>query len=440
MILGFLFSILTATYTLSSTTTVEASGDVPEGSAYYYSRSASTGQKGQMTAGNSTTLRLSGWFGCTIDSVVLSMRSNKEQGAGSMEMRIGERVVWRITDSAFADKAWHGSYTTDWVDISKGMHEKVGAGEDVEICIEASKNSLYINSYTIYYSQPAPEAYEVCFVTGLSESPDCLMERTIGSGVVLPNGVDTLAWHFLGWSEKDVLEEVACPTIWKAGECYFPKTNCTLWAVYADSDGVVAVNDCQSGEYVIASSYFNVAMSDGVNGKEIATTSVVIDTTEIGDYCLASDVHNNMVYRIDFKEDSMAMIRHAASNTMVGYGGTYLQNNEAVWHYRILSDGSCCFYYQDDALSRMLYIGYNLAGEHKELVAYVIPVDLSKMQQGGLLLFPVTEVHFTSWPFGKFDGVDDVICTEKETGEYILRFGSYTLYIKSGKKYLHIGQ
>ena len=158
MILGLLFSILTATYTVSSTTSVECGGDVPAGSAYHYSRSASTGQKGQMTAGNSTTLRLSGWSGCTIDSVVLSMRSNKEQGAGSMEMRIGERVVWRITDSPFADKAWHGSYTADWVDISKGMHEKVGAGEDVEIYIEASKNSLYINSYTIYYSQPAPEA------------------------------------------------------------------------------------------------------------------------------------------------------------------------------------------------------------------------------------------------------------------------------------------
>ena len=440
MLLGFIFSILTATYTVSSTTSVECGGDVPVGSTYQYSRSASTGQKGQMTAGNSTTLHLSGWTGCTIDSVVLSMRSNKEQGSGSMEMRIGERVVWKIADSAFADKAWHGSYTTDWVDISKVLHEKVGAGEDVEIYIEASKNSLYINGYTIYYSQPDPEAYEVCFVTGLSESPDRLMEMAVGSGVVLPNGVDTLVWHFVGWSEKDVMDEVVCPTIWKAGERYFPKSDCTLWAVYSDGDGGVSTTDCQSGEYVLVSAYFNAAMSGGVNSKEIATTSVVMDTMEIGTYRLASDVHDSMVYRIDFKEDSMVVMHHPASSTMVGYSGTYLQNNEAVWRYRILMDGSYCFYYQDNASYRMLYIGYNLAGNHKELVGYVVPVNLSKMQQGGLVLFPVTEVLFTSWPFGKFDGIDDVIYDEKETGEYTLRFGNYILYIKNGKKYLHIGR
>ena len=56
MLLGFIFSILTATYSLSSTTLVEVSGDVPTGSTYTYERTATSGQKGQMTEGNSTRL------------------------------------------------------------------------------------------------------------------------------------------------------------------------------------------------------------------------------------------------------------------------------------------------------------------------------------------------------------------------------------------------
>ena len=63
MLLGLIFSILTATYSLSSTTHVEASGDIPEYSTYYYARSAEHGQKGQITAGNSTCLTLTGWDG-----------------------------------------------------------------------------------------------------------------------------------------------------------------------------------------------------------------------------------------------------------------------------------------------------------------------------------------------------------------------------------------
>ena len=77
-----------------------------------------------MTSGNSTTLQLTGWDGCILDSVVLSMHSNTAQGAGSLTMHIGERLVWKIADADFAHDTWYGSYTTNWVDITEYRDQK----------------------------------------------------------------------------------------------------------------------------------------------------------------------------------------------------------------------------------------------------------------------------------------------------------------------------
>ena len=109
MLFGLLLSILTATYSLTSTTTVESSGEVPANATYYYARTATTGQKGQMTAGNSTCLSLAGWDGSTIHSLALQMRSNKTSGTGSLSVRIGNEVVWSIAKQPFEHESWHGS-------------------------------------------------------------------------------------------------------------------------------------------------------------------------------------------------------------------------------------------------------------------------------------------------------------------------------------------
>ena len=62
MILGLLISILSATYTVASSTSVSVSGEVPEGSEVVYSRT-DTGQKDRKTGGNTVCLKLQGWEG-----------------------------------------------------------------------------------------------------------------------------------------------------------------------------------------------------------------------------------------------------------------------------------------------------------------------------------------------------------------------------------------
>ena len=124
MLLGLIISILTATYSLNSTNTVEQTGTAPNASVAIYERTATTGQKGQMTAGNSTRLELSGWSGCYIKRVELQMRSNSKSGAGSLIMTIGADTLWHIENQTFDKNVWAGQYTTSWVAITKSMNAR----------------------------------------------------------------------------------------------------------------------------------------------------------------------------------------------------------------------------------------------------------------------------------------------------------------------------
>jgi hypothetical protein len=433
MILGLIFSILTATYTLSSTTTVESSGNIPQNSTFHYERSATTGQKGQMTAGNSTTLLLSGWDGCTIKSVVLSMRSNKAAGAGSMQMYIGNRIVWEIENSKFSDHTWYGSFTIDVVDIPCSMNEKVGNGEDISIHITASENSLYINSYTISYTLPAPEAHEVRFVSGLGETPQSLTEDFIGSGVVLPTGVDTLEWHFLGWSEQEIVADSKCPPLLYANERYFPTADCTLWAVYSDSEGVYSTDNGISGDYVMASSFWQTAVIGKITNGEMQTKPISLEKEE-DYYTLLTGIDDNMIYHIDFLPDSTLTIRHKMTDRLIGYNGNKLAERESYWQYRLLLDGSFGLYYHDEQHDRMFFIMDDVARAHL--------IDLSSMNENGVILFPAERISFTSWPFGKFDSVENIFHPTNDTtnGTYQMYFGNYVLHIQNGQKRMVIGK
>lgn len=440
MIIGFLISILSATYTVSTTTTVESGGVVPVGSSAVYARSATSGQKGQMTAGHSTTLTLSGWDGCYIEEIVLTMHSNLRQGAGSLLTCIGDTVVWQIADTDFASVDWNGEFSSEWVNISESIGKKVGNGEDITIYIEASKNSLYIGTYTILYSLPDPVAHEVCFVSGLGDDLACVAEENIGGGVVLPMGKDTMEWRFLGWSEKDVFEAEECPTILRAGERYFPSSDCTLWAVYSDGDVSASASPVSSGTWVIVNTLWCMALSGHVSDDYVATCPVVLDTTDSGVVRLQSAMRPEMAYSIDMEGDSLLRIVHSATGESIGYHGRHLEACDALWRYGVLEDSTYCFYYQDDAMSRMLTFGYGDDALWHEVVGYMMAVDLSVVNSGGLLLFPYFSTTFTSWPLGRYNDVEDVSVTSPHRGKgsYYLPFGNYLLHIYNGEKRLII--
>ena len=399
-------SILKATYTLNSTTTVKQSGTAPESSVATYERTSSTGQKGQMTAGNSTRLELRGWDDYIIKEVELQMHSNMKSGAGSLSVVVGMDTLWKIDNQPFSDDVWAGNYSTDWLSIAKSMNTLVEENECIEINISATENSLYINSYTIYYA--VPQCYTVTFHTGLDTCPPPLTQSAPDKPLILPAWQDTAEWYFLGWSEEEVLENQLTMPLLSAGDTYFPRKNMTLWSVYSNQRENKAVSEYISGQYAIAmySEYTDREekgiLMDGYvqeNGF-ISTQPVEIMKNHDGAYCIQSMLPEDVFYDVQFYEDSTVRIMHHDTKRMIGYKGEKLFTIDTLWQYRVLEeDGSLAIYYPYDDNYYALYMGLKTIGNINLTVAYSQPIDFAKWRSSGLWLFPKVEI--TTWPFGK---------------------------------------
>ena len=399
------------TYTLSSTTTIEQSGTPPESSVATYDRTTTTGKKGQMTAGNSTRLELKGWDGCTIKRVELQMHSNTRSGAGSLSLVIGNDTLWQIDNQPFSDKSWAGEYSTDWRTVAISTNTLVKKNECIEINISATENSLYINSYTIYYDPPiVPQCYTVTFYTGLDTCPFTLTQSSPDEPLILPILQDTAKWYFLGWTEVEVLDNQLITPLLSAGDTYLPRKNMTLWSVYSNQRENKAVSEYISGQYAIAmyNDYIDmeekgILMNGYVQNGVVSTQPVWLQRNSDGVYCIYSTLKENVLYDVQFYEDSTVSIMHHDTKRMIGYKGEKLFTIDTLWQYRVLEeDGSLAIYYPYDDKYYALYMGF----PQKKRVAYSEQIDIAKWRKFGLWLFPKVEI--TTWPFGKYDNITNI--------------------------------
>ena len=403
-------SILKATYTLTSTTTVKQSGTAPESSDATYERTSSTGQKGQMTADNSTRLELNGWDGCTIKRVELQMRSNKSSGAGSLSLVIGNDTLWQIDNQPFSDKSWAGEYSTDWLPITRSMNTIVKENECIEINISATANSLYINSYTIYYA--VPQCYTVTFHTGLDTCPPPLKQSAPDKPLILPAWQDTAEWYFLGWSEEEVLENQLTMPLLSAGDTYFPRKNTTLWSVYSNQRENSAISEYISGQYAIAMCNRGtklegdgMVMSGLIEEGVLSTTQVTLQQNEKGVYCLENTLTSDVFYDVQFYKDSTISIMHHDTKGMIGYEGKELATKDVLWQYRVLEeDGSLAIYYPNTNEDK--YYALYMGTQNGKDVAFAKPINIAIWSKFGLWLFPKVEI--TTWPFGKYDNITNI--------------------------------
>ena len=395
------------TYTLSYTNTIEQSGTPPKSSVATYERTSSTGQKGQMTADNSTRLELRGWDDYIIKEVELQMHSNKSSGAGSLSLVIGNDTLWQIDNQPFSDKSWAGEYTTNWLPITRSMNTIVKENECIEINISATENSLYINSYTIYYA--VPQCYTVTFHTGLDTCPPPLTQSAPDKPLILPAWQDTAEWYFLGWSEEEVLENQLTMPLLSAGDTYFPRKNTTLWSVYSNQRENSAISEYISGQYAIA--MCNMVEGDDMvmdgyvqeNGF-ISTQPVKLMRNHDGAYCIQSMLPEDVFYDVQFYKDSTVRIMHHDTKRMIGYKGNKLFTIDTLWQYRVLEeDGSLAIYYPNKDNYYALYMGTQ---EDKD-VALAKRIDIADWCKFGLWLFPKLEI--TTWPFGKYDNITNIV-------------------------------
>ena len=148
-------NLKTATYTISTASSVTSSGTVPTGSSATYSQTYST--KGQITSGKNAILTLSGYDGKVITGITLNMKSNGSSGGGSFTAVAGSTNL-AYTSGGFNSWYDNENYGTTWRDVNVSLINDThitGTGENITLTITGSTNSLYINSYTITYGDPS---------------------------------------------------------------------------------------------------------------------------------------------------------------------------------------------------------------------------------------------------------------------------------------------
>ena len=83
------------------------------------------------------------------------MKSNASKGGGSFTAVVGgSSTIASISDAKFNTANWNGAWSgTNYVDITPTitLQKVIRNGEDVVLTITGSENSLYCQSYTIYY-------------------------------------------------------------------------------------------------------------------------------------------------------------------------------------------------------------------------------------------------------------------------------------------------
>ena len=143
------------TYTPTSATAVTTTGTAPVESSITFNNTYNN--KNQITKNNSQTYTIKGFEGCTIKKVVLSMKSNKDAGAGTFSLKAGTTELAAITNSTTFNKWYNNkSYSTSYKNVTVSLTNDsytIKADEDVVIVIKASVNSLYCQSVTIEYEQ-----------------------------------------------------------------------------------------------------------------------------------------------------------------------------------------------------------------------------------------------------------------------------------------------
>lgn len=148
-------SVNSVTYTPTSATAVITTKTAPVGSSITFKNTYNN--KNQITKNNSQTYTIKGFEGCTIKKVVLSMKSNKDTGAGTFSLKAGTTELAAIK-AAKDFNQWYDNtkFSSSYKDVTVSLTNDtytIKANEDVVIVIKASVNSLYCQSVTIEYEQ-----------------------------------------------------------------------------------------------------------------------------------------------------------------------------------------------------------------------------------------------------------------------------------------------
>ena len=145
-------------YGITGKNTFSTSGLAPTGSSATLVETYSTSQ--QITGGNSQTVTLTGYNNVRITQITLSAKSNTSSGAGNFQYSLdGATYEDIIPTSNFSNSNWYGAWSTSYVDVVKDVNIIVSSSS-VILKVNATVNSLYVESYSIRWEESEPDALE----------------------------------------------------------------------------------------------------------------------------------------------------------------------------------------------------------------------------------------------------------------------------------------
>ena len=229
-----------AVFTPSSRNAGSLTGAPTGATATYYN---SYNNANQITGGNTATLTLSGFDGCTITGVTLRLRkSSGTKSAGITGDANGSQFINQTVSSSSLSTSYNNFAMT------LSTTPLIGTGKTIQIVITPSASSIYVESFTIAFTTRSK--YTVLFSTGTGNpSVASRTETNAGDGITLPSTSDLVptcssdGWYLYGWttSAYGSSSTTTAPTttlVGYPGATYIPPTNnTTLYAVYAKATG-----------------------------------------------------------------------------------------------------------------------------------------------------------------------------------------------------------
>jgi hypothetical protein len=244
----------------------------------------------------------------------------------------------------------------------------------------------------------------------------------------------------LGWTEEEVLDNKLLTPIMPIGSSYVPSKNIKLWSVYSNHKENTPITKYESGSYVMA--LYN-ELTEAEGGAMILTGDFMDGHLQVEPikmyendsniYCLDNTITEDMLVDVIFHDDFTLSLAHYTTNRPIGHTNDKLASLDVPWQYLLLEDGSIAIYYQYNSNDYALYVGYHA----NEMMAYAQKLNINKWTSQAFWLYPLIEKEYTSWPFGKFEGVENIF-TPNYTGNAILQWGIYELHIQDGKKIIYL--
>lgn len=410
-----LLSIMTFTVENKNTVSVDGDGVLPYNMEVVYDCSY---QKGQVRAGDVATLTLGELGGIVVEKIEVSVRSNKEAGAGTFTVQANGETVSTKSGTLMN---WIGKYDKEYYHPISLLTSSVQNVQTLTIQLTGTTSSLFIEKYEITYGNGP--ARTVTLMKG-DELYETIEEDASGQGILLPTLASLDHWQFVGWTKTKYEQEVAeLSSLYPSGTKFYPGEDMTLWAVYEyQAEPHVYETELVSGEYLYVNTYDQKAMT-GVpeNGK-------------MG-VLLANIENPNQWYTVTFNtQRDSATIDYTATNIHIGFSGIKLVEKRTPFWWAVFHEGEkTAFYTTINGKTYMIYPGYDSGdGEYTGLVQVN---DVTQTPTALRSAIPETQkTRYSCFP----ERLEPIENTEAETHEIMVPFGIYEMHIQNGHKRLKI--